>query len=134
MRALTHRFNYRLALSMVLIASCSEYLLANEISEDSSMSDISEAFRGKIVMIEIDRSSALESKSNHAVLKDAQVLLIGDRYFIQGKGHTPKGYEGSWYKNAVVGISWSDVTRYYVMTLEQFEEYSEQYSKNRETE
>jgi len=94
-----------------------------------SLAELSESFRGKILMLEIDRSSALESRSGHAVLKEARILLIGDRYFLHGTGHAPAEYKQSWYNDTFVGISWESVSRYYVMTYEQFEEYTKQYSK-----
>ncbi len=80
----------------------------------------------------MDRSSALESKSSSAVIKNAEILLIGDRYFVQGQGHAPEGYDDSWYVGTTVGMAWNHITRYYVMTPEQFEKYAKRWTDRKD--
>ena len=64
-----------------LFAACLSSAASPEkdANEQSSVS-----FKGKVVLLIIDRSSALEKKSDTEYISDAVIQKLGDRYFITG--------------------------------------------------
>lgn len=95
--------------------------------EDSSAvvpeENLAEEFRGKTVMLEVNRSSVLESKSGSVVITEARFRKLGDRYFILGTGYGAEDDPDWWYKDMLVGVPWESVIRFHAMTTEQFDQY-----------
>jgi hypothetical protein len=54
-------------------------------------------------------------------MKEARLEKIGDRWFLLGKG-VSAGRAGEWDEDLTVGVSWADVTVFYIFTAAQFDE------------
>lgn len=106
------------------------YRVERSFADDSKNPLPTHDFSGKVVMLEVDRSIAVESKSSSLVLKDPIVTKIGDRYFIRGLGHAPASHADSWYHGVEVGVAWDSVARFYAMPPEKFEEYAAQWNED----
>jgi hypothetical protein len=77
-------------------------------------------FAGKIVMVIVDRSSALEQDKTSEIFTNAAIRKIGDRYFITGTAYPRPNAENDWRGGAEAGVVWEHVHQYYAYTPEQF--------------
>jgi hypothetical protein len=106
-----------------LFAACLSSAASPEkdANEQSSVS-----FKGKVVLLIIDRSSALEKKSDTEYISDAVIQKLGDRYFITGAAYSWKDDTAKdrhdWRKNSQIGVAWEKVQQYYVFSPERMEE------------
>src|SRR3954465_443369 len=93
----------------------------NETKKQSAIN-----FKGKVLLLIIDRSSALEKKSDTEYLSDAVVQKLGDRYFITGTAYSWKDEatkdRHDWRKGSQIGVAWEKVQQYYVFSPERMDE------------
>ena len=104
----------------------------NTTSPQSISNDI---FEGKIVVVTVDRSSALESKSSSRSMTDAKVVEIGRRFYIIGTAYVPddSNFEHYEYMQGVsIGIVWEEVSEFRAFTEEQFGVYMRILNERRE--
>lgn len=80
-------------------------------------------FQGQIVVIVVDQSSAIETRNRTEILRDPQIRMIGNRYFIVGKAVQRPGGEKDWRTGAEVGMAWDVVQQYYAYSPNDFETY-----------
>jgi hypothetical protein len=92
------------------------------------------SFKDKIVLFEIDRSSALETDSGSVILHKVRITKLGNRDFIIGDGYSPEDSEDSWYKGLLVGVPCDSVIRFHAMTPNQFTEYMKLWKDRQEDE
>ncbi len=78
-------------------------------------------FKGKIVLLEVNRSSAVESDSDTVLLQNVRVTKLGDRQFLVGIGYTPNDDKEYWYKDMLVGVPCDSILRFSAMTPAQCE-------------
>jgi hypothetical protein len=117
--------------SLLILSATSSF--AEPIDEGDSKQRVDELaaeFQGNIVMLEVNRSSAMESKSSNVVISDARIHKVGDRYFVLGKGYVPDESEYTWYKGVTIGVPWDSVLRFSAMTPDQFAEYAKQWKEH----
>jgi len=95
---------------------------------DNPASPPSPIFAGKIVVLIVDQSNALEQRSDSEVLTDAVVREIGNRFFITGTAYSPPEVEANWRTGAEVGIAWEKVKTYYAYPPEQFKNYAKMWT------
>jgi hypothetical protein len=129
MTIMTNAFTYWRALaaaSLVLIAAYAYSVVADDAAQKAKPP--SPDFSGKIVVVIIDQSSAVERRENTEVLEDAAMSQIGGRYFIVGKAYTPAEVSTNWRSGSQVGVSWEKVHMYYAYTPEQFKNYAKRWS------
>lgn len=74
-------------------------------------------FHEKIVTVYLDDPL----KGSGQVMKDARLERIGDRWVLLGIG-VSTGQAGEWDEGLTAGISWDDVTAFYIFTPAQFDE------------
>jgi thymidylate kinase len=84
-------------------------------------------FKGKVVVLVVDRSSALEKKVDTGYISDAVIQKIGDRYFISGaayswKDDTDKAPSRDWRRGSQVGVAWDSVKAFYLYSPKRMEE------------
>jgi hypothetical protein len=115
----------RIALWLIVLGlalGTSSALTAEESADKSPALDM----KGKVVMLMVDYSSALEDKRSSEYLMDAVVQEIGGRYFITGRAYSlkepPKDSPIDWRKGAHIGIAWDKVQQFYIFAPEQMEE------------
>jgi hypothetical protein len=112
----------RLAVFLLAAVGASTAFAAEETASNSSPAN----FKGKVVMLMVDYSSALEDKRSTEYISDAAVEEIGGRYFVTGKAYSmkepPKDSPPDWRKGAYIGIAWDKVQQFYVFTPDQIEE------------
>ena len=87
------------------------------------LAKLNDSFRDKVLMVDAGPSNLMEGEGSSAVIGNASVLLIGDRYFIQGTAYYPKSSKNRWYEGSTVGIALDKVSQYWLWTPEQFEQY-----------
>ncbi len=92
-------------------------------------------FAGRIVMLVVDHSNALENKRGSEYLENAQLQEIGGRYFILGDAYSPKSEaedpSEDWRKGSQVGIAWEKVQQFYVFSPEQMDNMVKKWAKDR---
>ncbi|HEX3599511.1 MAG TPA: hypothetical protein VHU84_05175 [Lacipirellulaceae bacterium] len=123
------RYRFWLAFASLLILAIIGYsLLAREVPQkaDSTEPD----FSGKIVVVIIDRSSAVERREDTEVIENASMVQVGNRPFIIGKAYSPEGVEANWRTGSDVGVAWEKVQVYYAYTPEQFKNYAKRWSES----
>ena len=98
------------ALSLALVSG-------TKISAESAAPVRNDIFHGKIVTAYL----ADPLKGTGQVLKDARLERIGDRWILLGTG-VSTGQAGEWDEGLTAGVSWDDVTAFYIFTPEQFDE------------
>lgn len=76
-----------------------------------------EIFHEKVVTAYLDDPL----KGSGQVMKDARLEKIGDRWILLGTG-VSTGQAGEWDEGLTAGISWDDVTAFYIFTPAQFDE------------
>lgn len=76
-----------------------------------------EIFHDKVVTVYLDDPRS----GSGQVLKEAKLQKIGDRWFLVGKA-VYTGQAGEWDDGLTSGVSWDDVTAFYIFTEEQFAE------------
>jgi hypothetical protein len=100
----------------VLYVGSSLLLAANETAKADTDID----FSGKVVLLIVDYSNAVENKRGTEYLNEPVIKKIGDRYFIAGKAfslkESPAGTDDDWRKGSDVGIAWEKVQQYYVFS------------------
>jgi hypothetical protein len=93
--------------------------------EDKPAADQVHRFKGKIVMVILESSSALEDRPSSEAIKDAEVEKIGDRYFLTGAVHLSaadaEDSQSEWRRGAKVGIALSSIKCFYLYSPEEFE-------------
>jgi len=115
----------RLALWLIvfgLALDTSSAFTAEEAADKAPALDM----KGKVVMLMVDYSSALEDKRSSEYLLDASIQELGGRYFITGRAYSlkepPKDSPFDWRKGAQIGIAWDKVQQFYIFAPEQMEE------------
>lgn len=76
-----------------------------------------EVFHKKIVTVYLDDPL----NGSGQVMEDARLEKVGDRWVLLGTG-VSTGQAGEWDEGLTAGISWDDVTAFYVFTPAQFDE------------
>jgi hypothetical protein len=111
-----------LALYLLVVVGASTAFTAEEAKSNSSTAN----FKGKVVMLMVDYSSALEDKRSTEYIIDPAVEEIGGRYFVTGKAYSmkepPKDSPPDWRKGAHIGIAWEKVQQFYVFAPDEIEE------------
>ena len=79
---------------------------------------------GKIMVLLVDRSNALEQRHDSEVIENAKFQTIGGRLFIVGTAYENPNDEHDWRKGAEVGVAWEEVTSFYLYSSEQFQNYA----------
>jgi hypothetical protein len=107
---------------LVLVACAVPALAENESGDDQSPLD----FKGKVVLLILDQSNALEHKSGSEYLRDAVIQELGGRFFITGSAYSFAGTTDEpprdWRKGSQIGIAWDKVQQFYVFSPEQMDE------------
>ena len=101
------------------------WLAASAAAEDTANAPQEQPldFTGKIVVLVLDESIAMERKSGTEILANAHIRLLGDRYFIVGKAYAVPDDAPSWRTGTEVGVAWSRVKAFYAYTPELFDNY-----------
>lgn len=106
---------------------------ADAESEQSEPLDAaSEFFHGKVVGVTLKGNASDQSNS---WFTDVRLVTIEGRKFLVGKMYLPPTDEYKQYasfRDAVYGYSWEDVSRFRVMTPEQFDQYVNEWKKRSE--
>jgi hypothetical protein len=117
------RFKWLTAGALLLILVVGSMTLRS--SAESPAAERPSRFQGKIVLVFVDNSSALEARSSSEFLKEPVIERIGDRDFIIGAVQlSPQERSNSqslWREGAIVWIAWNRVANLYVYSPEQFE-------------
>ena len=83
-------------------------------------------FKGKVVLLIVDYSNALENQRDTEYLSNAVIQKLGDRYFITGDAYSlrdaPESARRDWRKGSHIGIAWEKVQQFYVFSPEKMEE------------
>jgi hypothetical protein len=103
---------------------------SKESSAPAADEDLLSEFQDKIVMIEVNRSSAMETKSTTVVVQNAHINKIGGRYFVHGTAYVTEDSDYQWYKDVIVGVPWDNIVRYQAFTTEQYTEYLKQWKEH----
>ncbi|MGD9635868.1 MAG: hypothetical protein AB7G28_14560 [Pirellulales bacterium] len=96
--------------------------VAADIPEAPETSPID--FTGKIILLLVDRSNALEQKNDSEVIENARMANIGGRIFVIGTAYPNPHELNDWRKGAEVGVAWEEVTSFYIFSKEQFQNYA----------
>ncbi len=91
--------------------------------------DIAFEFKEKIVLLEVDRSSSIESKSGSVLMEKVRVCKLGTRDFVIGIGYASKDEDDLWYQGMVVGVPCDSVLRFQVMTQDQFKDFETKFEE-----
>jgi hypothetical protein len=108
---------------------------AEQVASDSpaassaAAKDILTDFKDKIVLFEVNRSNALESKSGSVVLAHVRITKVGNRDFIIGDGYAEDA-EDTWYKDMTVGVPCDAILRFHAMTPSQFKKYMKMWKEH----
>ena len=119
--------NY-VSLAAILLAAFALCVPATTAAESDAKEQSSMNFKGKVVLLIIDHSSALEKKSDTEYISDAVVQKLGNRFFITGAAYSFKETEESskpradWRKGSQIGVAWDKVQQYYVFSPERMDE------------
>jgi hypothetical protein len=108
---------------MIVVAFVCRRASSEPKAADPPGTDITAQFKDKILLLEVNRSNALETKSNSVVIDKVRLTSIAGRYFVLGSGVAPDDGESTWYKDVLVGVPWESVVRFHAMTKEQFADY-----------
>ncbi len=109
-------------------------LAAEENHAPQTAENPSALFAGKYLLLQVDRSNSLETKTETALLWDAKLLELGGRFFLVGTSvERPDDEENreSWHAETT-GISWSRIAKFRALSEEQFEEYKTIWIRNSE--
>jgi hypothetical protein len=112
----------------VIIGAYTYSVCADDSSHKEKPSDPD--FTGKIVVVIIDQSSAVERRQNTEILDHATMTQIGGRHFIVGNAYSPSDVPANWRTGSQVGVAWEKVHMYYAYTPEQFKNYSKKWSES----
>jgi hypothetical protein len=81
--------------------------------------DLTRDLKDKIVLLEVNRSSAVESDSDTVLLKDVRLTELGNRHFILGIGYSAPDDINYWYEDMLIGVPCDSILRFSAMTPEQ---------------
>ena len=115
--------------------------LTADAADDKPVEKPTPNFIGRIVMLVVDHSNAMESKRGTEYLENAQLQEIGGRYFIFGDAYSPNSEKSEsdesseasedWRKGSQVGIAWDKVQQFYVFSPEQMDNMVKKWTKDR---
>lgn len=118
--------------NLITVAGCVITLLlastfATQAADDSTKDETVAAFKDKILMLVVDRSNALEKKTETEYISDAAIQKIGNRFFVTGTAYSFKNVAGKelpydWRRGSQVGVAWDTVRAYYAYSPEGLEE------------
>jgi hypothetical protein len=95
-------------------------------AEDSSDEQAGIDFKGKVVLLIVDHSNALENKRDTEYISNAVIQKLGGRYFITGNAYSledaPDNAPRDWRKGSQLGIAWEKVQQFYIFSPERMEE------------
>jgi hypothetical protein len=84
-------------------------------------------FGDGVMMVYLTMRQGLEARTEAQALSDAKLVKLGDRYFVRGKTIIFQGSQShekyKMLEGAEVGFAWENVTRFYLMPREVFEEH-----------
>ena len=103
---------------------------SDQVRAANADDDLTSEFRDKIVMVEVNRSSAMESKSSSVTIQNARFSKVGGRYFIVGNSYVSDDSDYTRYKDVIIGVPWDNVLRYQAFTPDQFAEYVKQWKEH----
>jgi hypothetical protein len=92
--------------------------------------DLAAEFKDKVVLLEVNRSNALETKSGSVVLVKLRITKLGNRDFIIGTGYSTDDTDDAWYKDVLVGVPCESILRFHAMTPKQFAEYTKRWKEH----
>jgi hypothetical protein len=98
-------------------------MAARAESPRAASDDLATEFKDKIVLLEVNRSTALETKSGSVVLVKLRITKLGTRDFVVGTGYAPEEGDATWYKDVLVGVPCESILRFHAMTPKQFADY-----------
>jgi hypothetical protein len=117
------RVVYCFAVVMVLGVVAGGRSLAQEKAQESKERRTPN-FEGKVVLLRVDRSTSVESKTELVVLKSPEIVMLGGRYFIHGNPHIrPDEESEQWFAAGEIGYAWETVKEYWVFTPEAYDKY-----------
>ncbi|HEX6962903.1 MAG TPA: hypothetical protein VF175_13620 [Lacipirellula sp.] len=114
------------ALAVLTLVIAATPAACAEASAGQDDFDFAGELKGKIVLLEVNRSNAVENDSFSALISDARITQISGRYFIFGKGYGKHGSQVST-EGMLLGVPWDSVLRIQVMTEKQLDKYMEQW-------
>jgi len=76
--------------------------------------DIAAELKDKILLLEVNRSSVLESKSGTVLLHKVRIVKLGSRDFVIGDGYALEN-DDFWYKDMLVGVPCESIIRFQAM-------------------
>src|SRR5262249_33670467 len=83
-------------------------------------------FSGKVVLLRVDKSTSVESKSESLVIKSPHILTLGNRHFIHGQPYVKKDDPTeNWFAEGEIGCAWETVREYWVFTPDAYDKYEE---------
>jgi hypothetical protein len=92
-------------------------------------------FEGKVLLLRVDRSTSVESKTELVVLKSPDIVVLGGRHFIHGKPLIrPDEESEQWFATGAIGHSWDTIKEYWVFTPEAYDEYEKLRKKKMDSE
>jgi len=112
-------------LSIVALGSLPSAAEEGQAEDPSAIS-----FEGKIVMVIVDRSNALEKRETSEIFKEAAIRKVGGRYFITGIAYPRPDEQNDWRGGAEAGVAWDHVHQYYAYTPEQFKKLEESWAQH----
>jgi hypothetical protein len=122
-----HPIRFRQAAFALLLLSAANFAERTSLRADdhptSIDANLTAEFKDKIVLLEVNRSSAVETKSSTVLLEKLHVTKLGNRDFLIGTGYAPENNDEYWYKDMTVGIPCDSIVRFHAMTPKQFVEF-----------
>lgn len=134
--ATTIRVSIALAVA-ILVATVVSFSLPTQAqqTEDATPIPSDELFKGRIVVLRIDQSSALETKESSRAVTQVSIQEIGGRYFVTGLAYVsdhPEFSSQAYLKGVSVGIAWERVSEFQAYTEDQYNAYIQAWKEIRE--
>jgi hypothetical protein len=121
-----------------LLINCATMVRSSSAQPSEPSTDVAgheDYWAKKIVLLEVDESSAVENDTSSVWLIDVKLVEIGGRFFLVGVTYVPenvgyKAYETM--RDVTQGIAWDDVKAFRAFTKDQFETYLKHFDDDAE--
>lgn len=118
---------YSAACILLIVAATFTVVQGGQVATPPVSDDLATEIKDKIVLLEINRSSVLETKSGTMLLQKVRITKLGNRDFLVGVGYSPEADNDYWYKDMLVGVPCESILRFNAMTPAQCAQFMKQW-------
>jgi hypothetical protein len=120
---------YSAACILLIVTSTFTAVQGGQVASPAVGNDLAAELKDKIVLLEVNRSSVLETKSGTMLLQMVRITKLGNRDFLVGVGYSPEDDNNYWYKDMLVGVPCESILRFNAMTPAQCAQFMKQWKE-----